>query len=701
MSGIGDKVVLTGGGDDEITLGNSDSDIVADNGSLDYANQIYLSDNTVSGDDTIIAGNGNHRILAGNGSDLITLGAGNNTILADTGIVDEAAQILTADGLGNGVDVIMLVDGDNRILAGDGSDTITTGAGNNDILADTGSFDYAAGLFTADENGSGDDVIVTGLGDQRILGGYGVDTITTTDGNDIILGDTGTLQFTVEPLSQSLSRAVFQRDGSLLTLAKAVAEGSNGAADIISSGDGDNVILAGGGSDSLATGNGFDIILGDNGFWDETNQRLESISDNDLGNDIIRASTGGSLIAAGLGEDEVITNGLAGIEETDIVFGDDGFIQYDGDNFVLATIASAKGGNDIIHIDGDYDIVSGGYGDDVISMADGALRKNIVIGDAAQISYADRKYTIIQQSTLVGGNDSIQGTGLFLGGDGINEYELSGGINKYELGGYSDTLLDILLSLTTDENTLTFPSGPADYIELPSLTTDRPVFLSLDETGSIASRFDGVNEPLNDVAILRKPLLDTDVRDIKAMSNEQLRDFLRSLPLPADRANLTTVKSVESVISHVSQIEEKQRDQLVQTYQRIASLINNVELDLHASDGSVSRLQVEMTNRQQDIKLAQKAYEIEPSIENKLRSTETIESYNKLANQLDLMKAELNVLLEQYKIELDNFTDDIEVSESLLLIAISRPAWQLSSLNAVDKKEAVTSTKRRFRLWER
>jgi hypothetical protein len=185
------------------------------------------------------------------------------------------------------------------------------------------------------------------------------------------------------------------------------------------------------------------------------------------------------------------------------------------------------------------------------------------------------------------------------------------------------------------------------------------------------------------------------------MSNEQLRDFLRSLPLPADRANLTTVKSVESVISHVSQIEEKQRDQLVQTYQRIASLINNVELDLHASDGSVSRLQVEMTNRQQDIKLAQKAYEIEPSIENKLRSTETIESYNKLANQLDLMKAELNVLLEQYKIELDNFTDDIEVSESLLLIAISRPAWQLSSLNAVDKKEAVTSTKRRFRLWER
>jgi hypothetical protein len=35
------------------------------------------------------------------------------------------------------------------------------------------------------------------------------------------------------------------------------------------------------------------------------------------------------------------------------------------------------------------------------------------------------------------------------------------------------------------------------------------------------------------------------------------------------------------------------------------------------------------------------------------------------------------------------------------LVAMSRPAWQLSSLNMVDNKAAVKSTKRRFRLWER
>jgi hypothetical protein len=568
------------------------------------------------------------------------------------------------------------------------------GEGGHDILADTGSMDYAAGLFTADENGTGDDVVTTGAGNQRILGGYGADIVTTANGDDHILGDTGTFQFTDDGLSQVLTRSASERDTFSRNLAKATSTGFNGAADIINAGDGDNVILAGGGSDSITSGNGFDIILGDNGYWDETNQRLESISDDNLGNDIINAGSGGSFISAGLGVDEVTTSGIEGIEEMDIVFGDDGFIEYDGEQFVLGTLATEMDGNDLIHIDGDFDIIMAGFGDDVITMDDGALRKNIVVGDAAQISHADGDYTITQHENMMGGNDRIQATGLLLGGNGENEYELGD-------GGYSDTLLDIVLSLTTDKKTLTFPSGPADYRELPSLINSRLEFISLDDISSIESKTEDLNNPLTDIAILRQPLLDTDVRDIKSMSNEQLRDFLRSLPLSVDRENLTTIKSVESVIDRVSQMEEKQRDKLVNTYQRISSLIDDVESELYASDGSVSRLQAEINSKQQEIIIANKAYDIEPSVENKQKSLENTSAYHKLQNQLDVMKEELKVLLEQYELELENFTDDIEVSESLLLVAMSRPAWQLSSLNTVASKESVKSTKRRFRLWER
>ena len=692
VAGEGNNIVLGGLGSDTITTGSSEDIVLGDTGIVQYVQgqlDAVTATGATGGNDTITTGEGNDLVMAGgndSGLDIINTGIGTDTIFGDTGVADYTNNVFRTDSAASGTDDITDLDGDSRVLAGGGIDIITLADGNHDILADTGSFDYEVGLFTADENGSGDDVVTTGAGNQRILGGNGADTITTTSGNNYILGDTGTFQFS----------------GDVLT--KAVAEGINGAVDIINSGDGDNIILAGGGSDSISSGNGFDIILGDNGFWDGTNQRLESISDDDLGNDIISAGSGGSLISAGLGDDEITTNGIIGIAETDIVFGDDGFIQYDGESFELETLHTVLDGNDEIHIDGDYDIVLGGYGDDVISMDDGALPKNIVIGDAAQISHADGEYTIIQQSTLIGGNDSVQGSGLLLGGSGINEYKLGGsGTNEDELGegGYSDTLLDIILSLTVDEKTLTFPSGPDDYIELPSLISNRSEFISLNDTTSIASKTEGLNDPLNDIAILRKPLLDTDVRDIKSMSNEQLRDFLRSLPLPADRVNLATVKSVGSVIDRVSQIEEKQRDKLVNTYQRISSLIDDVESELYAFDGSVSRLQAEIINMQQELALAQKAYENEPSAENKLNSIEKIESYNKLDNQLDEMKEKLKVLLEQYKLELESFTDDIEVSESLLLVAMSRPAWQLSSLNAVDNKAAVKSTKRRFRFWER
>ena len=258
-----------------------------------------------------------------------------------------------------------------------------------------------------------------------------------------------------------------------------------------------------------------------------------------------------------------------------------------------------------------------------------------------------------------------------------------------------------MLSTSTDGKTLTFPSGASGTTEGTSQDNSRSVFISLDDITEIVSRTGEGNDPRNDISILRKPLLDTDVRDIKAMSNEQLRDFLRSLPLPEDRVNLTTVKSVQSVSDRVSLIEEKEQDKLLKEYERISSLIEDVKSELYSSDGSVSQLQARIATMKKDIILAQKAYAIDPSDENELNSIRKTEVYNKLVNQLDVMKEQLKVLLNQYELELENFTDDIEMSESLLLVAMSRPTWQLSRLNEIDNKESVKSTKRRFRLWER
>jgi hypothetical protein len=619
-TGEGNKIVLSGAGDDEITLGNGNSDVVSDNGILDYANQVFSVDNSVSGDDVIVAGEGDHRILAGNGSDSITLGAGNNTIIADTGSVDEAAQTATADALGNGADVIVVGNGDNRILAGDGSDSITTGAGNNDILADTGTFDYAAGIFTADENGTGDDVIITGLGDQRILGGYGVDSITTVDGNNIILGDTGSLEYFDSELIQ------------------VIAEGLYGAADTIITGDGDNIVLSGSGDDNIITGSGFDRVFGDNGF-----------------------------------------------------------IQFDGDSYLLSGQASTTDGNDVIQISGDYNIVFGGNGDDSIKADKNAkVSKNILIGDSADISYANGDFVITQKTNGEGGDDIIQGTGILLGGDGNNEYTIGEGI-------YSDTLEDITLTVSDNGTFFTLPfsaTAPSQVGETSEIAQDL-VFNS--DFSSFDSNTENEISSSSNSNILRKALLDFEVRNIKAMSNEQLRDFLRSLPIETSRKTALEIEDASSVSvsKQFDDIEQSPAFALLYNYRRLTSLIDNVEYDLYASNGNVQELETEIVEASEAAKEAEDKFKRDPSVLNSEGYTNKNAVYTQLLEELNALKEELEVLLEQHDNELDDVKDGMGISQSLVLLAMSRPSWQLNSLKNVGDSKSMTPKKRSFSHWKR
>jgi hypothetical protein len=716
-------------------------------------------------------------------------------------VIDEAAQTAIADALGNGDDVIVVGDGDNRILAGDGSDSITTGAGNNDILGDTGSFDYAAGTFIADENGSGDDVIITGAGDQRILGGYGADSITTTNGNDVILSDTGTLQYNGNVLPQA---KVSGFDGvgetaklqyNLGDLTQAASMGLDGAADIITSGEGNKIVLAGAGDDQITLGNGNSDIVSDNGVLDYANQVFsadnsvsgadvitagdgvhrvlagngsDSITlgagNNDIlgdtgtldyavgtftadelgdgddviitglgdqrilggygadsittidGNDVILGDTGslqynGSVLAqataeglnggadiiivgegenivlSGTGDDNILTG-----SDFDRVFADNGFIQLDGDTYLMSSNSSASDGNDIVQIGGDYNIVLGGNGDDSIKASDGVIiNKNILVGDSADILFTAGQFFITQSTETGGGDDTIQGTGLLLGGEGNNEYQIGEGV-------YSDTLEDITLSLTDDGASFTLPSAPAQQTQVIEMTNIIQNLVFNSDITSFESNGEKAIGSTADTNILRKALLDFEVRNIKAMSSEQLRDFLRSLPIETSQQTEIKVKAVASVSKQFDVLE--QSSALVGHYQRISSLINDVESDLYATTGKVRQLQIQIFEASENVKQTKETLKREPSVLNEEEYKSKSIIYNQLLNKAEVLTEGLEILLGQYDLELQGVKDDMGMSQSLVLLAMLRPAWQLNRLNNVDDSASMTLKKRSFRHWK-
>ena len=139
------------------------------------------------------------------------------------------------------------------LIGGQGGDTLTTGDGNDLVIGDSGDITYDAlgAIQVAKTTGhadGGDDVIVANAGNNTVLGGFGTDTITTLGGVDIIVGDNGSVNYTASVLIQTTD-----------------ADESTGGADIVKAGDGKNVVLGGAGGDFIDTGSNDDVVLGDHG----------------------------------------------------------------------------------------------------------------------------------------------------------------------------------------------------------------------------------------------------------------------------------------------------------------------------------------------------------------------------------------------------------------------------------------------------
>jgi Ca2+-binding RTX toxin-like protein len=366
--------VFLSGGDGEDTLDFSQfaSGISVDLGLVGVVQtvvagemELYLSAEDVervlggAGDDTIIGNSLNNRLGGGHGNDVIKGGGGTNTLVevADTdfaltdvaltsglGFVDVLADLqqaeLTGGASGNVLDASGFSGG--VLLRGEGGDDQLVGGAAEDILI----------------GGPGDDVLRGGQGDDvyrfdvdEVLGADTVDELPGgANGIDHLdFSETTTVGISVD---LSLTTAQVVRPGNLtLTL----TDGSS--VEMVTGGDGDDVLVGNGLSNTFVGGSGSDGFFGNGGLADTVYEERDAdflVEDTEL------TITG---FGAGLGTTEV--DSLSGIHRVWLRGGD-------GNNVMDATAFSGRvqleglAGNDSLYGGAHDDVLVGGSGVDFL-----------------------------------------------------------------------------------------------------------------------------------------------------------------------------------------------------------------------------------------------------------------------------------------------------------------------------------------------
>ncbi|GMA79011.1 hypothetical protein GCM10025880_54280 [Methylorubrum aminovorans] len=490
VSGDGNVTVIGGAGADTITLGKGRQVILGDSGSATFADgqiaTITSVATAIGGGDTITAMEGDTTIIGGFDSDTIKVGAGNHVILGDSGRAQfDAGSLVSIESIDPGVgggDIIEAMDGDTTVIGGAGSDRITLGKGRQVVLGDSGSATFANGKIqditaTATAIG-GNDTITASEGDTTIVGGAGADGIEVGAGNHVILGDSGRAVFTagtlvsVETIDPGIGGddTILAKDGSATVIGGAGADqitlgkgsqvvlGDSGSAtfidgtiatvtstateiggnDTIEAADGNTTILGGAGADTIKVGAGNHVILGDSGkavFRNGRAQRIESITPEIGGADIIAAEDGESRIIGGADADTITTG--AG---NHVILGDSGEADFTVTvtNGVttsvlarIATTAPSIGGGDTITFGTGNNVVLGGAGGDTIKGGD---KGAFILGDNGVVTF-DALGLIrraLSLDTAIGGDDSItvgNGDNVVLGGSGRDTITAGDGSN--------------------------------------------------------------------------------------------------------------------------------------------------------------------------------------------------------------------------------------------------------------------------------
>ena len=375
-SGSPIDVVFGGPGNDCIKTGDGTNTVFGDDGLADFdpttgipyhAETTYAGD---GGDDYIVAqSQGETVAFGGPGTDTIIGGAGNNTIFGDDGEADlvQGTGIVThaeTTNPGDGATDYISTTGESAdvIFGGPGGDQIVAGSGNNDVVfGDDGEADLdpttgvlAHGETTNPGDGGADTITTTGTGINVIFGGTASDTITLSGTRNIVFGDDGEVDPTLDSTGHLQSYAhispLYSHDG---------------AADTITvTGNGVNYIVGENGSDQITSnGNADNLIFGDFGSFDgviplallvptapvpftytsvftQNSDLQPSATDPSASNDVITATgSGRSIVFGGQGADLITT----GSGNDDVAGG-----------------SNVPGAND------GADVISTGAGDDVV-----------------------------------------------------------------------------------------------------------------------------------------------------------------------------------------------------------------------------------------------------------------------------------------------------------------------------------------------
>ncbi len=260
--GNGNDLVFGGAAGDGITVGDGNDTIFGDDGSVTFGLSATTLDPTVIGNDTIGGGDGNDLVFGGPGVDGITLGNGNDTVFGDDGVVIFGVSATTIDpGVGD-VDTIGLGSGNDVVFGGPAGDTISSTGGHNVVLGDDGYVDWGVSELTAivptdPTDGGADTITLTGAGSNYVIGGAAGDTITTGPSDDLIFGDFGQITGDI-PLTLPVPTAP-----TTFTYTSVFTQNTDGGGnDVITAGDGRNIVIGGQGGDTITSGSGDDDLIG-------------------------------------------------------------------------------------------------------------------------------------------------------------------------------------------------------------------------------------------------------------------------------------------------------------------------------------------------------------------------------------------------------------------------------------------------------
>ncbi|NVK42523.1 MAG: hypothetical protein HWE39_14880, partial [Oceanospirillaceae bacterium] len=477
LGGVNGSVdVLSGSTGEDVILGDNGLihfyyDWEADLSIEDYATEDYAdNDGDPSTIDLIRSfhdGLGGIDIVSGQeASDVLMGGEAGDFVYGDDAAASSGSDDLGDIMLGDNGDIFLEGEVGQRLVQGVAVDFITT----TDVSEGTGGADTMSG-------NAGSDVIIGGVNGPVIENGidklYGdaESPVPGLDGDDILLGDNGLLDYTWD--------AIPDTDRNTLDLIATTAQaggGVRGGVDYIFGNAGSDTVFGGSGGDRIFGDNdesvdgsgdadlhgtlgGIDILVGDQGRVELVNNLVTFITSTDGsssegGADHIQGNDFGDYIIGGVAGDELhgeafLTpgEGIADLVVTagnDTILGDQGDMRFDvGDSDVLVSITAgydalgdgdpltldlvqtfatgnlALGGSDQIYGNDGSDVAMGGADGDLIHgdfyLGSALVRalnpgNDDLLGDGGQKYFQDGHVILLRShETDQGGSDEIHG----------------------------------------------------------------------------------------------------------------------------------------------------------------------------------------------------------------------------------------------------------------------------------------------------